>query len=100
MDGLQTCMSQSALLFFPSDHTQALYHVVSELICKWKRIGDNGRGKKEKEDKRKEKKRCREGETYLLLLKSDQLLLEVINEGSHSFVFSMRFRGHQRGRRE
>ena len=66
MDGLQghACMSQSALLFFPSDHTQALYHVVSELICKWKRIGDNGRGKKEKEDKRKEKKKDVEKEKH------------------------------------
>ena len=32
-----------------------LYHVVSELICKWKRIRDNGRGKKIKEKRKRNK---------------------------------------------
>ena len=26
-------VSPKVLLYFPSDHTQVLYHVVSELIC-------------------------------------------------------------------
>ena len=63
-------------------------------------IKENRRQWKESRDKRKKEEKNKKGETYLLLLKSDQLLLEVVNEGFHSLVFSVMFHGYQRGRRE
>ena len=59
MDGLQghACMSQSALLFFPSDHTQALIMWSVNLY-------PNRREQETMESKEQE------GETYLLLLRA------------------------------
>ena len=58
----------------------------------------------EKDDKRKREKKLGTI-AYLLLFKSEQLLLEVVSEDSHSLVLSVMFHGHQRweeegGRRE
>ena len=60
---------------------------------------ENKRQWRRREDKRKKTSKDQEGETYLLLFNSDQLLLEVVNEGSHSFVFSVMVHGHQRRER-
>ena len=52
----------------------------------------------EKDDKRKREKKLGTI-AYLLLFKSEQLLLEVVSEDSHSLVLSVMFHGHQRWRR-